>query len=260
MKIPYASVIIPAYNTSRWIPETLGSVKSQTASPSDFEVIIVNDGSTDDTSEVVSREINGMSNAVFLDRRENKGISVTRNEAIYLSRGRFIMLLDSDDMLEANAIDSRLEFMTSHPDVQYSYSSSREMDTNGNLTGKDQRIYPFSSEQLLHFNFVGHLKCFTRELHDKVSGFDTSFIVGEDYDHVLKADEILSDGQIMAHNAYIYLYRIYGTSMTKEKVSRLRENVIRVVDASLKRRGINGEVFFSHKTDDGFNYYDWRKR
>jgi len=252
-----ASVIIPAYNVENYIGETIQSVKNQTASPSDFQVVIVDDGSTDNTLEVIQREIQGMEN-VKVFSGENRGTAFTRNRAIRKFNGGLIMLLDADDLLEPTTVESMSRFFRENPQLAFAYSRHKRIDKTGEFIC-DRPGYGFSREKLLHFNFIGPLKCFKRRLFDKLGGFDTSSYV-EDYDFVLRASEILSDDQIAQNPIYLYKYRLHRDNKSINGIQKSRNAAARAIQDSLRRKeGINTEVFYTHMTSDKYNYFDWRE-
>lgn len=117
------SVIIPAYNRSRLLPETLGSLLDQTYRP--LEIVVVDDGSTDDTSEVVDRWISEYGSADGLSvsylRQPNRGAPAARNRGLIESRGEFIQFLDSDDLLSKRKIELGVEALQADPRVELAY-------------------------------------------------------------------------------------------------------------------------------------------
>lgn len=251
------SLIIPTYNVEKFIPETLESVRKQIAKPSDFELILVDDASTDNTIEIINKEIKGMNNIKFFSRKENKGLAITRNQAIQKSKGKYIVLLDGDDLLEPKAVESTIDFMESNPFVQYSYSKHKRIDKEGNFIC-NRPSYPFSKELLLHFNFVSPIKCFTRKIHDKINGYNPKILYAQDWDHVLRASEILRDGQIQQNNNYSYIYRIHPNSISVSKDGERKQYILSMLTNHLSKKGIDAEVFWSHMTEDKYNYFDWR--
>lgn len=92
---PKISIIIPVYNTSKVINRTLRSVEQQTYL--NYEMIIVNDGSTDGTKELLDKYVASHDNNIIIHHQENKGVSAARNKGIELASGEFICFLDSDD-------------------------------------------------------------------------------------------------------------------------------------------------------------------
>lgn len=250
------SVIIPAYNVENYIGQTIQSVGNQTASPSDFQVVIVDDGSTDNTLKVIQREIQGMEN-VRVFSGENQGTAFTRNRAIRESRGGLIMLLDADDLLEPITVESMTRFFRENPQLAFAYSRHKRIDETGEFIC-DRPGYGFSREKLLHFNFIGHVKVFRKDLFERIKGFKDVYV--EDYDFVLRASEILFDDQIAQNPIYLYKYRIHRDNKSVSGIQKSRNAAARAIQDSLRRKeGINTEVFYTHMTSDKYNYFDWRE-
>ena len=252
------SIITPAYNVGRFFPETAKSVKNQTLDFSLFEWIIVNDGSTDNTLEIIKKETRNMKNIRILSG-ENTGTASARNEGIRNSIGKFIVLLDGDDILEKSSLESSYAFMMRNPNLYFLYSRHKRIDEKGNFLC-NRNGYPFFRERLLHFNFIGPLKCFRREVFDKLEGFDISSYA-EDYDFVLRASEILNSEQIKQNSEYLYRYRIYSQNKSVSGKEKSREGAIKSIRNSLKRKErIEANVYFSHVTPDFYTYFDWEKK
>lgn len=93
--MPFFSVVIPLYNKEHFVENTIQSVLNQTYT--DFEIIIVNDGSTDNSLEIVNKNIESFKDAKIINQ-ENKGLSATRNKGVIRAKGEVIAFLDADDM------------------------------------------------------------------------------------------------------------------------------------------------------------------
>ncbi len=111
------SVVIPAYNAERWLPETLESVAAQNMD--DMEVIIVDDGSTDGTAAYVERQWPQFK----LTRTANQGVSHARNLGTSLATGDFVQHLDADDVLMPGKISRQAQLLAAEPDVDVVYSN-----------------------------------------------------------------------------------------------------------------------------------------
>jgi len=105
---PLVSVVMPAYNAGRFVGEAIESVLNQTFS--DFELIIINDGSTDETLEVVESYAR-MDDRVIVITRENKGLVYSRNEGIQRAKGKYIAKMDADDISLPNRFERQIKFM-----------------------------------------------------------------------------------------------------------------------------------------------------
>lgn len=111
---PMFSVVIPAYNAGRFLPTTLGSVYRQTVQ--DFEIVVVNDGSTDNTEEVLKAERDPRLRVIT---RENGGECVARNMGIKEARGQYIALLDADDAWRPNHLEIVLKYIQKLADISW---------------------------------------------------------------------------------------------------------------------------------------------
>ncbi len=123
--MPKVSVIIPVCNGEPYIRSALESVLSQTYS--DFEVIVVDDGSTDRSREVIS----GLQGPVACIYQENSGVAVARNRGFLHSRGELIAFLDQDDRWYANKLEAQVAILDQHPDLGIIYSDVDIIDETG---------------------------------------------------------------------------------------------------------------------------------
>ncbi len=129
---PLVSIITPSYNTSEYIVETIESVLSQ--SYENWEMLIVDDCSTDNSVEMVKKYVEQDSRVKLLINSENTGVALTRNRAIEESTGEYIALLDSDDTWLPNKLEKQIELML-RENIMMSFSSYDIMNKNGDNTG-----------------------------------------------------------------------------------------------------------------------------
>jgi len=254
------SLVIPAHNVENLVVDTIESIKRQTLSPSKFEVVIFDDASTDNTHSVVQKQTREMENVRVYRGERNRGGGGARNQAIQRANGKYIALLDADDMLKPEALESTLTFMERNPNVRYSYSQYEMVDLNGKPIGqRDSPVY--NPEILLHFDPVGAVICFDRKLHHAIGGYDESRkTFAEDWDHVLRADEFLGHNRIARNDTCLYTYRIHSQSVSNTQRDKIRDSVCDILSKALDRRGIKADnVFFSHKTKDNRSFYDWSR-
>ncbi len=102
------SIIIPVYNVEKYISKCLGSILCQNLDPAEYEIIIVNDGSPDDSKSIILEYQKKNKNIVFIDQ-ENKGVSVARNRGLDCANGDYVLFIDPDDTLYENSIKPILE-------------------------------------------------------------------------------------------------------------------------------------------------------
>lgn len=125
------SIIMPSYNTAAYIKETINSVISQTYQQ--WELIIVDDCSTDNTDEIVGSFLKD-SRIRYMKNERNSGAAVSRNRAIREARGKWIAFLDSDDLWMSEKLEKQIAFMKRN-EYSFSYTSYEEIDVDGNSTG-----------------------------------------------------------------------------------------------------------------------------
>lgn len=126
------SIIMPSYNTGCFIKETIESVLAQTYS--NWELIIVDDCSTDDTDDVVSQYLSD-NRIHYLKNDVNSGAAMSRNRALREAKGKWIAFLDSDDLWEPDKIQKQISFMTENG-YHFSYTNYIEIDEESNPNGK----------------------------------------------------------------------------------------------------------------------------
>ena len=121
------SVVIPTYNSGRFIAQAIQSVLDQ--SYARYEVIVIDDGSTDETKDVL-REFDGRIRYLY---QANRGPSAARNAGIRLARGEYICFLDADDIWTPNKLEVQLTFMEQHPDIGLVFSDEEEISAEGDI-------------------------------------------------------------------------------------------------------------------------------
>jgi glycosyltransferase involved in cell wall biosynthesis len=177
--MPKVSVIIPTYNRARIVGEAIDSVLSQ--SYDDFELIVVDDGSTDGTEKLV---------ASYLPRltylyQEHQGVSAARNRGIATARGEYLAFLDSDDLWLKDKLSSQIHFMASHPEYLVCYTDEIwiRKGVRVNPMKKHRKYSGMIFEQCLPLCIVSPSSVLiARTLLDEIGIFDETFEVCEDYD------------------------------------------------------------------------------
>jgi len=116
------TIILACYNQANFLADCIQSIQNQ--SFSDWECILVNDGSTDDTQKVLKSFCEEDARFQYI-YQENQGVAVARNTGLQLARGEFIQFLDGDDMLQSSKLESQVAFLSHHTSVDIVYGSSR---------------------------------------------------------------------------------------------------------------------------------------
>jgi glycosyltransferase involved in cell wall biosynthesis len=191
---PLVSVIMAAYNAAEHIGEALESVLAQDWHP--LEVVVVDDGSTDDTAAIVRR----YPDVVYV-RQDNQGPSAARNAAAERSSGEFVANFDSDDLLPPTRIGAQARHLLAHPEVgavfgRQEWLNAPEWMARDSVYGDVDGI-PLSSVM------------FRRDVFFELGGYDTSFVHGEDMDLLVRMRERGIEYQVVPE---IVLYRRYHPS------------------------------------------------
>lgn len=122
------SIITPSYNTGKYIAETIESVLNQTYT--NFEMIIIDDCSNDDTDKVVKKYLKDKRIKYFKNDK-NRGAAISRNKALKMAKGKWVAFLDSDDLWEKDKLEKQINFMKNN-NYNFSYASYIEIDENSN--------------------------------------------------------------------------------------------------------------------------------
>ena len=184
VKNPAVSVIIPTYNRANLVAKAIKSVLSQTYQ--DFEIIVIDDGSTDNTEEII-RSFKDKRVKYIKKYKENKGSSVARNIGIKVARGKYIALLDSDDEWLPEKLDKQIKVLQSEsPEVGVVYSNLCYIDENGKSMNKlrNPKKEGYIYEDLFGKNCVGtpSTVLIRKECFHQVGLFDDLLNAMEDWD------------------------------------------------------------------------------
>src|ERR671933_2460451 len=207
-KAGLVSVIIPCYKQAHFLAEAIESVLEQTYPH--FEIVVVDDGSTDNTSEVASGYY--PSEKVRLLRQENKGLSAARNAGLAESRGEYVVFLDADDRLLAEALEVGIRELEAHPECAFVSGHIRRIAADGSpLSTPPQALHNAHVEGdhylgLLHYNsvWIPGSVMYRRSVFDPVGGFDPSVNGAADYDLYLR---IARDYPVHHHGEAVLDYR-----------------------------------------------------
>lgn len=168
---PKVSICIPTYNRKDYLRETLASVFAQTYK--DYEVVIVDDGSTDGTEDMLE-DADYDVRYCWVD---HIGQAAARNKLIELAHGQYIAFLDSDDLLFPDAVQKLIDVMDSYGPEVIAYGSHIGVDENGNHIHTKQRKLPSGNTVTELFEYIHVHSCGTvcaKRIYEREGGFDTS--------------------------------------------------------------------------------------
>jgi glycosyltransferase involved in cell wall biosynthesis len=219
--MPLVSVITPAYNAARFLRDMVESVRRQTIE--DWELVIVDDGSTDDTVAIVER-CAASDRRIRLLRQPNGGPSAARNHGMRAARAAFFAFLDSDDQWLPSFLEHQLGVFDAHPDT--SLVTATAYDLGGPRDGQSRRRpaadYPvLTLEDIIrNDSAVFIMTVFRREVFERIGGLDEAQWTSEDYDFWIRA--ALAGFVFRVTTQPLALYRRHEGSLSSDNARMLR--------------------------------------
>jgi glycosyltransferase involved in cell wall biosynthesis len=214
---PTVSVVMAAKNYAKFLPQAVASVQAQTFT--DWELIIVDDGSTDQTPEVVKPFLQEERIRYF--RSDKLGQSRAKNLGVKLSQGRLIAFLDADDAWHADKLSLQVEFLRQHPTVGVCFTRRILMDESGNTRPANDP--PAPSGAVFNEIFLRNFVCFSsvmirREAFEQVGGFNPTWDLSIDYDLWLRISPLYEFQQL---DEPLTLYRTGHGNLSKKLADRV---------------------------------------
>ncbi len=215
MSDPAVSVVMCVYNGERWLREAIGSVLAHPGA--DFEFVIVDDGSTDGSPEIIRSY---RDERIRVVRQANQGLAAARNTGAREARGRYIAYIDADDVAEPQRLAVQSAFLNAHPDVAAVGCSVRIIDENGRLL-LVQRVATGAAlcrRRLFHGQFYnyGSSLMIRRDALREVGPFRTFFVQREDVDFMLRLAERFAIDNVPET---LYRYRINTAGLTHQDLN-----------------------------------------
>ncbi len=205
--MPKVSVILTVYNCEKYIKEAIDSILDQTFE--DFELITINDGSTDGTLDIIKNYCDPR--LIIIDNRDNVGIPKSLNKALQIAKGEYVARQDADDISIPIRLEKQVKFLDENKDLGFVGTSYYTIDSDGRETGIQECL---SGKEAFHFMCMPAILV-RRNCLDEVGGFREIFEIAEDYDLYLRISEKYRIGTIKEP---LYKYRIHGSSITSKKL------------------------------------------
>jgi glycosyltransferase involved in cell wall biosynthesis len=220
---PTVSVVMPAFNAAGFLDEAVCSILDQTFR--DFEFIIVDDGSTDDTARIL-RKYAKADSRVRVVLQANEGMIPALNRGCRLARGHFIARMDADDISLPQRLEKQVEFLERHPKIGILGTWIRRIDQNGSVVGT---LYPSPNPQVLKwFHFfqvcvVHPTVLMRREVLEKVNFYRVDAVHAEDRDLWLRASSVTQFSNVPE---ILLNYRVWADSTSHRLHPEYRETQI----------------------------------
>ncbi len=233
MKEHLISVIIPTYNRANYICEAIDSVLAQTYK--NVEIIVVDDGSTDNTRDIISQRYNSKVTYIL---QNNAGPSSARNNGIKHSRGDLIAFLDSDDIWLPEKLEKQVELINQSQDIGLVSCGLYQIDPNGNIIGNPliRRNYKnkssFLKELMIH-NIIGggSSSLIRRECFERVGFFDEEIWIGEDWNLWLR---IAKNYEVKFVEEPLIKYRVHGNNLHRD-MTKIEDSMRKNVEKNIEK-------------------------
>jgi glycosyltransferase involved in cell wall biosynthesis len=259
LTIPIVSVIIPCYNSARFLGETIESVLAQ--SYPNLEIIAVDDGSTDGSAEIAAQYP-----SVTCIRQDNAGVAAARNNGFLHSTGEYVVFLDHDDRLMPGALKSNLQCLLGEPDCAFSFGDLQTINSAG---------APLTETECAKFHVVSRSTCpyagkehylpllrscyiwtpgqvmFRRSAVEKVSGFDTSIGPATDIDIIYR---ITRDHHACYNKALVLEKRLHDRNQTDYDLAGCIESMMRLFVR--QRRYVSGQPCYMKALQDNLWFFE----
>ena len=185
---PLISVVMSVYNNEDFLPQAIKSIVSQ--SYSNFEFIIVNDGSTDSSKHIIIEWQKTDDRIIFIDRKSNKGLPYSLNESIAIAKGKYVARMDSDDVAIRDRFEKQVGFLEGKPEVDIVGGQVTHIDSKGSVLKSSKQ--PLSFEEI---KLIAEFACpvnhptymVKKNAYVKLEGYRDVFIYAQDYDFILRA-------------------------------------------------------------------------
>ena len=222
--MPTVSVVIPTYNSARYLGEAVDSAVNQTFK--DIEILVIDDGSTDETQDVVRR----YGASVRCVSQENKGVAVARNHGIAQSRGRYVAFLDADDVWWPEKLEKELAALEGHGEFQACHTGVQVVDGLGRpfvVAGRHDGVSTLEA-LLLRGNVVGTPSTVIcrRLLFSKVGAFDPGLSQCADWDMWVRLATVT---EFVYLDEALVTYRQHGSNMSRDP-ALLERDSLRVLE------------------------------
>ena len=252
------SIVLPIYNGADKVSESINSIISQ--SYSNWELIIVNDCSTDSTLEICTEFARKDQRIKVISNERNLKLPNTLNAGFKEATGYYYTWTSDDNMYKPNAIATLVKILEMNADASMVYSDYTNIDADGNVIGECKLLDP---KYIVTGNVFGACFLYTADIANKVGEYDANLFLAEDYDYWIR---IYRRGEVIHITDNLYLYRRHAKSLTEMKKASIKEQTYRAVEknflplyADAKKNGLN-YAFLDHVLSRAGEHADDTKR
>lgn len=199
---PFISIVVVTYNRARFLKDALDSILRQTFK--DYEIILVDDGSTDNTKEIVTQY-----EGIHYIYQEHAGISKARNTAVKAAKGKWIATLDSDDLWIEDKLQKQVDYLQTHPDCRILYTAFKNFTNipNDELNKRQKELLSTTVNWYLATALID------ARLFDEIGMFDEAMEWGEDVDWIFRLMFFKVDTRHFIDEV-LYLRRVHSSNIS----------------------------------------------
>ena len=225
---PAVSIVLPTYNGSRYLAGSLQSCLEQTYE--DFELVIVDDCSTDDTPKIIA-DFAARDPRIRASRNEtNLRLPKSLNAGFAMSRGRYLTWTSDDNFYRPNALQEMVSVMEREADVGLVYTPQTYIDKNGRAVGPS--CFGGPPDALAYSNPVGASFLYRREVYKQVGDYSAEMFLVEDWDYWIRIAEKF---RLRLLPQDLYLYRIHDESLSRQKLENCQRTTRKLLEHYLPR-------------------------
>lgn len=216
------SIILPIYNGQQYIAEAINSIKNQ--SYSNWELIIVNDCSTDDTIKIIEQYIEHDTRIRLVNNEINLKLPRSLNIGFSNAKGKYLTWTSDDNLFREQAIERMVNALETNTEAVMVYTDLSDIDANGKEISNNIMGEP---HQMIFGNVVGACFLYTREVYEKVGDYDPNLFLAEDFDYWIR---IMRCGRIIHLGENLYAYRKHDGSLSETRKSQIGLQTYRVME------------------------------
>ncbi len=216
------SIVLPVYNGEERISRSIDSVINQTYD--NWELIIVNDGSTDNTPDIIRQYAEKYDHIIIINNEENKKLPMSLNTGFASASGVYYTWTSDDNIYHPDALLHMAEILDNHSDIDMVYADNTVIDANGSYIEESKKEEP---DELRFRSIIGACFLYRSSLAQEVGEYDPDLFLAEDYDFFLRC---YKTGSLYHLNKNLYDYCLHEKSLTGTRLNDILTQSYRVLD------------------------------
>lgn len=226
--MPKISIVLPVYNGEKYLKQSVDSILAQ--SYTDWELILVDDCSTDGTSDIVDQYAEADSRIIAIHNETNQRLPRSLNIGFSMAEGQYLTWTSDDNLYMSNALEVMAGYLDSHEDIYMVRGAMDIIDEQGEIIAQSKE---YDDAKLYTYNCVGACFMYRREVRDVVGEYDDTTFCAEDYDYWLRV--LAKFRTIASINEILYQYRRHESSLSGQKKKEINNQTTKLRLRNLDR-------------------------